>query len=861
MDIVIPETFTSIARDAFFASGIQSVVIPDSVTSIGTQAFRDNQLTSVVIPDGVTSIGSAAFFGNQLTSIAIPDGVTSIGVWAFRGNQIESVVIPSSVVEIFPASFDQNVEIIFSDDLIGDEAPSFIDSSLQLQYLTSDFSDELSPASTGALTALVLDDGTITYGPADSTGLYGSLAISADGITTYTGETAAITSQTTSTLTDTFSVTATNGTATSTADYVVSIANPTAENSLLIEASASGSIDGIAFGSTATTGAYAGTLLNAINLGAAADTATITDPAGTTAALTLNGGDGFDRLNGNASANTLTLTDLDRGTLDQVSFTSIENIFLEDGDDIVVINAGGRLSGILDGGAGNNTLQVDPSLGITINDNGSITVGGGGSAGGSSGTFSGFQSVQVGTGSSSSGSTSGSGNGSTPATNTITLNANSNVALITGPNSGTVDGTGFTNISDINLAAGDDNAVLAATGSLTGTLDGGSGTADSLTVNAEANILNINQSGNGSIGTDGNTIATSITGFEAIRLDAGNDIANLNVLATTAAASRTALLVDGGADDDTLNLTLSEEELDNLQSTGQLSALQDYIAAPQGQTISIELLETSLTLQGFEAAVSSQRSDNSKPITVRSPRTVTLNPEEDNLILTGDLEINGTGNSRKNLIVGNNANNILDGKAGIDRLKGKDGDDIYIVDNKKDKVIERLGQGNDTIQSSVSTKTRANIENLLLTGSKALKGAGNDENNLLEGNAGNNQLKGKAGNDTLIGNSGKDNLSGGGDDDTFVYRSTDDSGTTKRTRDKITDFQTGDTIDLSQIDANTTVLGDQAFTFIGSANFSAAGQVRFINEILSVNTDDDLGADLQVQLKGVSDLFVESLVL
>ena len=138
-----------------------------------------------------------------------------------------------------------------------------------------------------------------------------------------------------------------------------------------------------------------------------------------------------------------------------------------------------------------------------------------------------------------------------------------------------------------------------------------------------------------------------------------------------------------------------------------------------------------------------------------------------------------------------------------------------MVDNKKDKVIERFGQGNDTIESSVSTKIRANIETLLLTSSAALMGSGNDQNNILEGNSGNNQLKGKAGNDTLIGNLGRDILSGGTGDDTFIYRSTNDSGTDKRTRDKITDFHTGDTIDLSQIDANVDVLGDQAFTFIG----------------------------------------------
>ena len=160
---------------------------------------------------------------------------------------------------------------------------------------------------------------------------FGSLGVSSTGATTFTGNAAAITAQTTSTLADVFVVTATNGTASTTANYIVSIANPTAVNTLLINATSSGSIDGISFGSTATTGAYAGTLLNSINLGESADTASIADAAGTTAALTLDGGNGFDRINGNESANALTLTGLNQGTLDQVSFSNIENVYLKGG--------------------------------------------------------------------------------------------------------------------------------------------------------------------------------------------------------------------------------------------------------------------------------------------------------------------------------------------------------------------------------------------------------------------------------------------------------------------------------------------------------------------------------------------------
>ena len=49
-------------------------------------------------------------------------------------------------------------------------------------------------------------------------------------------------------------------------------------------------------------------------------------------------------------------------------------------------------------------------------------------------------------------------------------------------------------------------------------------------------------------------------------------------------------------------------------------------------------------------------------------------------------------------------------------------------------------------------------------------------------------------------------------------------------RDGIQDFNAGDLIDLSRIDANTLVGGDQAFSFIGSAAFSnTAGELRFEN--------------------------------
>ncbi len=469
-----------------------------------------------------------------------------------------------------------------------DKTPVFVDNSLRLSYIATAFSADLPASSTAQLSAIVLDGGVITYGPPSSIGAYGSLTVSSTGATSFTGVSSAITAQSTSTLTDSFSVTASNGGKTATAAYNVAIANPSAENTLLITATASGSIDGIIFGSTATTGSYAGKLLNSINLGSAADTATLTDAAGTTAALSLNGGAGFDRLNGNASANNLTLTGLDSGTLDQVSFSSIENIYLQGGNDTVTIAAGGRLSGILDGGAGFNTLIVDKSLIIGVGTDGSFIITDGG--GGSGGSFTGFGTIQ------------GGGGGTGVQSNKLTLNANSNVVAITGPNSGTADGTAFTNISDIDLAAGDDYAVLAAVGSLTGTLKGGLG-VDDFTLNASVNTLTLNQAGTGTVTTSGNAVSTAFTGFEVIRLDAGSDKADLSFSATTALTDKQQLRLEGGLDNDTITLNLSSAERQNLQTSNQLTALVAYLAAPTGNTITVNFLQTSLTLSGFEIGV------------------------------------------------------------------------------------------------------------------------------------------------------------------------------------------------------------------------------------------------------------------
>jgi len=133
----------------------------------------------------------------------------------------------------------------------------------------------------------------------------------------------------------------------------------------------------------------------------------------------------------------------------------------------------------------------------------------------------------------------------------------------------------------------------------------------------------------------------------------------------------------------------------------------------------------------------------------------TLTDYVENLYLSGNA-LSGTGNDLDNEINGNGQNNILDGKAGADTLRGGLGNDTYIVDNAGDMVVEAKGQGTDLIKSSVSFTLSDWVENLTLTGTDGANAFGNTLDNVITGNAGSNFIDGGAGKDKMIGGDGQD---------------------------------------------------------------------------------------------------------
>ncbi|MFI3195769.1 MAG: calcium-binding protein [Methylococcaceae bacterium] len=149
---------------------------------------------------------------------------------------------------------------------------------------------------------------------------------------------------------------------------------------------------------------------------------------------------------------------------------------------------------------------------------------------------------------------------------------------------------------------------------------------------------------------------------------------------------------------------------------------------------------------------------------VQSSVSFTLAANVENLLLTKDATINGTGNALNNELIGNTAvnildggagNDVLDGAAGADVLKGGAGDDTYLVD-AIDTVLENIGAGTDTVKASLSFNLNDNLENLILMGDAAINATGNDLANSLIGNSANNILNGGSGADVLQGKAGND---------------------------------------------------------------------------------------------------------
>jgi hypothetical protein len=229
------------------------------------------------------------------------------------------------------------------------------------------------------------------------------------------------------------------------------------------------------------------------------------------------------------------------------------------------------------------------------------------------------------------------------------------------------------------------------------------------------------------------------------------------------------------------------------------------------------------------------------------------------------------GDAGNDSLNGQSGNDILDGGADNDLLDGGIGNDTVFVSEGRDIAVG--GAGIDTLRFS---NLGAAVSVDLLRTTVALNNAAGDvltfrefervigtsgadtilgdnqANALLAGGSGNDIINGRGGADIITGGAGSDRMVGGEGADTFDFNAVIESGVASTARDVIFDFAARtDKVDISAIDAIAGGAND-AFTFIGGAAFTAAGQVRAVqtgaHTVLEFNTNGTTGAEFAIVL-------------
>ncbi len=358
-----------------------------------------------------------------------------------------------------------------------------------------------------------------------------------------------------------------------------------------------------------------------------------------------------------------------------------------------------------------------------------------------------------------------------------TGNANNNV--ITGNSANNVL-SGLAGNDTLNGAGGND------------TLDGGTG-ADSMNGGDQNDIYYVDNVGDVAAETNNTTTGGVDLIYSSVTHTVGNAIENLTL---TGAAT---INGTGNANNNVITGNSANNALSGLDGNDSLygSAGNDALLGGNGNDVldggagadnmnGGDQNDTYYVDDAGDIAAETNNTAAGGVDIVYAAVTHTLSSALENLTLTGTAAISGYGNANANVITGNSANNYLSagdgndtlngglgddslhGGTGADNMNGGGGNDLYQVDNAGDIATETSNDAAGGIDHVVSTVTYSlgfGMERLTLTGSAAINGTGNENDNMMTGNAANNVLTGLDGNDTLNGFTGNDTLLGGNGND------------------------------------------------------------------------------------------------
>lgn len=168
------------------------------------------------------------------------------------------------------------------------------------------------------------------------------------------------------------------------------------------------------------------------------------------------------------------------------------------------------------------------------------------------------------------------------------------------------------------------------------------------------------------------------------------------------------------------------------------------------------------------------------------------------------------GSRFSDTLIGNGEANVIDGGSGLgdDRLDGRGGVDTVSYASASAGVTVSLALAGPQNTIGAGLDTLANFENL----------RGSNFADTLTGDNANNLIEGGRGADVITGSLGADWLAGGSGADRFRYFTVAESPNSPNLCDRILDFnpaEANERIDVSAIDANSLLAGNQAFVWKG----------------------------------------------
>ena len=216
------------------------------------------------------------------------------------------------------------------------------------------------------------------------------------------------------------------------------------------------------------------------------------------------------------------------------------------------------------------------------------------------------------------------------------------------------------------------------------------------------------------------------------------------------------------------------------------------------------------------------------------------------------------GDDGADRIFGDQGNDLINAGTGDDTVFGGAGDDLIVaeINDGNDTYFGDEGtggSGTDTLDmSAASVAVTVNLgSGPLMNGSASSSQTGNDTLWGIE-----NVTTG-SGNDVVVAGTTANVMNGGLGDDTFRFNSVEAAK-----GDTIVGFEPGDRIDLSGIDANYAADGNQNFTLVSDAAFTAAGQLAVTFEtrdgqeftVVQGNVDGNAAADFKIEIAGHQNL-------